>query len=389
MDYIKKLNEIRELYQLGKYRSGDELEKDMEKIISDFWTPQLSNLELFNKDMSELVEFHHFLIHQVIRIHQEETSLINQEIFSEVLQIKDSSAVMEDGKRALNQYFLGGEADYYFVGDLHSDDMSLVATLDKIDFYDRLIADENVRLVFTGDYVDRGRNHLKILQRLLMLKYLFPGYIFLLRGNHDGGHYDEEGQLVLPYRVPEVDEDHWYFPLYMEELIINNNSVDKKLLLDYFEFFDSLAYITHVMIGELHVVALHGGLPRPNVGENYDHIGSVGALTDVTIKDVHDVTILHNIIWSDPDRGGKDLRRHMKRFQYTKENFKAFSNRFGVDILVRGHEAMPEGYKEHFDGSCITIFSSGRSEAEWQETAYGFVEAKVLHIDGSGEKHYI
>ncbi len=371
------------------YNEARTLEKDIDAAMGIFWKDDLTNLDLMHKNVTCLCEVQHYLIHQVMAIHKSECSLQNETLLKETRVFKSKTQAFESGKRAIKQYTFVEGIDTYFIGDLHSDDASLLDAINKISLFDYVVKHIPVRIIFTGDYVDRGGNHLKLLHRILLLKWLFPTEIFLLRGNHDGGYFDKEGEIVLPYRVPEEDEDHWYFPLYMKELQENNLTLSDKLLEDYFNLFESMAYIAHIMIGEHHIMALHGGLPRPSGKEDYNYLKTMADLTDRGIVDDKEVPITHNLMWSDPDRGEDNLRRHLKRFQFTEDNFNAFVENYKISYLVRGHEAVEEGYKEHFDGRCITLFSSGETAVEYTETAYPEITPKVLRIDDEGLKHYL
>ena len=66
-----------------------------------------------------------------------------------------------------------------FVGDTHGD---LEATQEIVHRYLR----KPYRIVFLGDYVDRGEHSEENIHYLLQLKSEHPDQIFLLAGNHEG-----------------------------------------------------------------------------------------------------------------------------------------------------------------------------------------------------------
>ena len=70
------------------------------------------------------------------------------------------------------------------IGDIHGDLQSLLWVLKDIDFETRLTNPKN-KLIFLGDYVDRGSNSIGVLYVICYLKQKFPNSVVLMRGNHE------------------------------------------------------------------------------------------------------------------------------------------------------------------------------------------------------------
>jgi hypothetical protein len=74
-------------------------------------------------------------------------------------------------------------------GDLHGDIHSLITFLEAQNRAGNLagfrVARPDVRLVFLGDYTDRGRHGVEVLYTLLRLALANPDQVFLVRGNHE------------------------------------------------------------------------------------------------------------------------------------------------------------------------------------------------------------
>lgn len=395
---IERLNVLKSKVDLNDYTSSLELRDDIDSLLDEFWNngKYLLNSDLFELDLRELCKFHISIINKVTEIHTLENSFKNEELIRSNIDMNYISKKSIDSKSASKIYCFNKEREYIFIGDLHSDDKSLKRILNDVSFFEKFILDKNQVLIFNGDYVDRGKTHLKILERLLIIKYLFPNNIMLLRGNHDGGKLLEDGGIKLPYSLPKVDDPNSYFPLYLEALIIKNKSVDGNILESYLAFFETLAYIAIVNIKNETIMAVHGGLPRPdNKTTNYYHyINSLKDLTDETIIDDLNRSMCQNIIWSDPYNGEDEYRENFARYHYKLEHMLNFKERFNMDFLIRGHQEAEKGYNYTLNDNVVTIFSSGSLDAYKNKTlsdesAYPHISPKVLMIDFNGGRKFI
>jgi serine/threonine-protein phosphatase 2B catalytic subunit len=64
------------------------------------------------------------------------------------------------------------------VGDIHGQFYDLVGILDRLHL-------GKEKILFLGDYVDRGCFSIEVLVILLCMKINWPTRVFLLRGNHE------------------------------------------------------------------------------------------------------------------------------------------------------------------------------------------------------------
>ena len=73
------------------------------------------------------------------------------------------------------------EGKTVIVGDIHGQFFDLIAMLRKI----RVPESTTTKILFMGDYVDRGEYGPEVVTYLITLKICFPKAVFLLRGNHE------------------------------------------------------------------------------------------------------------------------------------------------------------------------------------------------------------
>lgn len=389
---ISLLKEIKEKVTMGDYNQVIDLKEDMKLLEESTW----GNIKDLSQDnLSALSLYHSFLIEEVIKIHQREESSLNNVLIKENSNVKKIISSVEDGKLSSRIYFFKDENfENYYVGDLHSDDFVLDCILSKADFLNKVINNHKIRIVFLGDYVDRGKAHLKTMEKIMILKYIFPGNIFQLMGNHDGGNIEKD-VVSLCVRKPEEDATEDYFILYLDELTKINNTYSRILIEKYLELFNTMGLVSFLSChGEI-FCGVHGGIPRPfrEEQESFGYISTIRDLTDELKVNNKGETIISNILWSDPLEGTEDKYEHTRRFGFKEEEFYLYSEQIGIDYLIRGHEAFEEGFKYFFKERVCCIFGSGAVYKEGKNinsvTAYPWVNPVILKVDKTNGKNII
>jgi hypothetical protein len=257
------------------------------------------------------------------------------------------------------------------LGDLHGCYSCLKAALMQSDFLAKVAAYRKdpqalaePKLIFLGDYIDRGRFSYNGVLRAVMELYLAaPEHVYVLRGNHEyyieyngriyGGVKPAEAINTLVGHLPGQ-----YFEAYMrlfEDL--------PNLLL-----FDRLCFV-------------HAGIPRDkDLAAKYQDLASL-----------NDADLRFQMLWSDPssvDHIPDELQAQNARFPFGKLQFEDFMQRIGCTTMVRGHEKIDEGFRDVYPGSPIrllNLFSAGGGQnADLPESSsYRTVTpmAATIHVD--------
>jgi len=198
-----------------------------------------------------------------------------------------------------------------FVGDTHGD----------LDVSQKIIKDylkrEN-KIIFLGDYVDRGPFSKENLDFLLEQKKKHPNNVFLLQGNH-------EGYGIVKF----LPADFW------ESLA----EADRQ---KYFLFLRNLPLVAIVH----KIVALHGALPE------------VEKIEDIKKIEIGNENWLR-ICWGDfYDKEGEFLGidPFSGRPRFGRDYFFKIMNKLKKKILIRSHQLGAPPFI--FKNKCLTIFTS-------------------------------
>jgi hypothetical protein len=369
-------------FQKSNFSSPQALKSYYDFYQSNYFTSDMNNEWILENLMpKEFYDFQKKLLRMTIDLHKKERNVEKsvKEIIHSHFTIKDMRDSFYGSYSLHNIYYLQASCDYFFVGDIHSDAFILDVILEKIDFFKRIYHDEAFKIVFLGDYIDRGHQHLKTLQNLMLLKVIFPENIYLLTGNHDIGHI-ENGDVTL--YLKKVEADLAYFYLYINTLYLKDPNFDKELLELYLTFLNNLNIMTFIISKETCIKAVHGGIPRPDKEDNFDYITKHQQFTDESL-DPLEFKIRDCVLWSDPSIQHNQPTLETKRFKFYENQLINFQDHLGIDCLVRGHQAMEDGYLELFNHRIYTVFSSGEilenNKNINTDTAYDFVMPKVLH----------
>ena len=412
--------------------ASENLENDFYDLVETYFSPID---DFFTDDLSDVYEVIAFLTEQIKAIHQTEERQEARVLSEQHLSFKQVAKQVEDAARAHRIYYFNDSSwQNYVIGDIHSDTISIKAIMKRSGFFKKVLNQEKVRLVFLGDYVDRGKAHIKLIFMVFLLKYLFPQNIYMLRGNHDMGSY-KDGQVIMGVRIPEKD-DHkdWFLP-YLKMVADANKTFKDDIIAKITGLFDDLAILCFFLYEERAILGVHGGLPRAafacdpkeieflqKLEENalneentelsnlsrqtlalkrkllsknaYSHLTNITALTDDSDHDFLDRPRVNGMVWSDPAVEDVNFREDFHRFRYSEDTFNAYRQRFDFDILFRGHQVQPEGHKKFFQGNLINIFSSGQIYNDGEnindETAYMRVpRPQIIYLDDQGEIIYL
>ena len=210
---------------------------------------------------------------------------------------------------------------YLVVGDTHGDlDTSLKAI--------RYAEENDLGLVFLGDYVDRGPRQLENIVMLLEHKLSWGGRFIMLRGNH-------ESQMM----------NKWYGFFGVVAAVYG-----PEFYQEFARLFSQLPYA--VLIGGK-VLCVHGGIP-----DNMQSINEVRDLPKGEL-DPRDPKALQ-LVWNDPCEDIEEFAPSWRgggAMLFGRLAFERFMARNGLELMVRGHEPQDKGYGYLFNNRLLTLFS--------------------------------
>jgi len=214
------------------------------------------------------------------------------------------------------------EAPLQIVGDIHGQ------FYDLLRLFDFRGLPPHARYLFLGDYVDRGPNGLECMFLLMALKTKYPDQVWLLRGNHECaainriyGFYDE---CKRRYSV--------------------------KLWKQFQELFNALPLAALV---ESRIFCIHGGLsPDMDTPEDLSRVERP--------VEVPDTGLLCDTLWSDPDKDISGWAENDRGVSYTfgSDVVSRFLEKNDLDLIVRAHQVVEDGYEFLGDRNVVTVFSA-------------------------------
>ena len=221
------------------------------------------------------------------------------------------------------------EAPLKICGDIHGQYYDLLRLFE----YQGFPPDANY--LFLGNYVDFGKQSLETICLLLVYKIKYPENFFLLRGNHEcasinrlNGFYDE---CKRRYNIRM-----W------------------KTFTDCFNCLPVAAVIDEKLF------CCHGGL-SPYL-QSFEQIRRIMRPTDVP-----DQGLLCDLLWADPDKetNGWGENDSGVSFTFGPEIVSKFLTKHGLDLVVRGHQVVEDGYEFFAKCQLVTLWSAPNYRGEF------------------------
>jgi diadenosine tetraphosphatase ApaH/serine/threonine PP2A family protein phosphatase len=257
-----------------------------------------------------------------------------------VIQLCQEASEIFQSEEPLLQLSLG-ENRCLVVGDTHGDLQSSVSAVSylgkKVD-----------RIIFLGDYVDRGPQQIENIDFLLQKKVENKDKIYLLRGNH------------------ETDEMNKVYGFYETVL----NQFDSSV---YDAFEDCFSFMPYAAILDESVFLTHGGLPM-----ELNDVQEINKIERGKRNPKNNVAF--QLLWNDPRENLKGFQRSERGegIYYFGENaLTHFLERESLDLFVRAHEVFAEGFRWFFNRKLLSLFSC---------RYYLGVKPQALLLDGKDVK---
>ena len=225
------------------------------------------------------------------------------------------------------------EAPIHVCGDIHGQYYDLLRIFEHCGY------PGEYNYLFLGDYVDRGKQSLETICLLLCYKIKFPNKVTLLRGNHESsvtnriyGFYDE---CKRRYNVRI-----W------------------RSFTDLFNFLPVAALIDEK------ILCMHGGL-SPEL-KNLQNIENISRPTEIP-----DTGLLCDLLWSDPEKDILDYDENDRGVSvvFGEKVVEDFNKKNDLDLIIRAHQVVDEGYEFFAKRQLITIFSAPNYCGEFDNSA--------------------
>ena len=225
------------------------------------------------------------------------------------------------------------EAPLHVCGDIHGQYYDLLRIFEHCGY------PGEYSYLFLGDYVDRGKQSLETVCLLLCYKIKYPEKVTLLRGNHESsvtnriyGFYDE---CKRRYNV--------------------------RIWRSFTELFN---WLPVAAIIDEKILCMHGGL-SPEL-KNIQNIQDITRPTDIP-----DTGLLCDLLWSDPDKDVLEYEENDRGVSviFGEKIVQDFNKKNDLDLIIRAHQVVDDGYEFFAQRQLITIFSAPNYCGEFDNSA--------------------
>jgi serine/threonine-protein phosphatase PP1 catalytic subunit len=203
---------------------------------------------------------------------------------------------------------------------------------DLLKFLDIAGIPPKTKLIFLGDYVDRGNYSLEVVALLFALKLKYPANVFLIRGNHE---------------CAEVNREYGFLDECQERF---GDGTGSKI---WTVINNTLHVLPLALVLNNAVFCVHGG-----ISPEMKSLDDISRCTRGTC--IPEDGLLCDLTWSDPKQRQKSewaMNDRGVSYTFNEKALKTFLDNTGLQMVCRAHQVVKNGY-EFYHGSLITVFSA-------------------------------
>ncbi|KAJ7513888.1 hypothetical protein O6H91_23G018500 [Diphasiastrum complanatum] len=221
-------------------------------------------------------------------------------------------------------------------GDLHGQFGDLMRLFDEYGFPSTAGDITYIDYLFLGDYVDRGQHSLETIMLLLALKIEHPNNIHLIRGNHEAADIN----ALFGFRIECIERMGERQGIWAWQRI---NQL--------FNWLPLAALI------ENKIICMHGG-----IGRSINYVEQIESLQRPITMETGSV-VLMDLLWSDPTEndsveGLRPNARGPGLVTFGPDRVMEFCKNNDLQLIVRAHECVMDGFERFAQGHLITLFSA-------------------------------
>uniref|UniRef100_A0A1D1XMQ7 Serine/threonine-protein phosphatase n=1 Tax=Anthurium amnicola TaxID=1678845 RepID=A0A1D1XMQ7_9ARAE len=221
-------------------------------------------------------------------------------------------------------------------GDLHGQFGDLMRLFDEYGAPSTAGDIAYIDYLFLGDYVDRGQHSLETITLLLALKVEHPHNVHLIRGNHEAADIN----ALFGFRIECIER------MGERDGIWAWHRINRL-----FNWLPLAALI------EKKIICMHGG-----IGRSINHVEQIENLQRPITMEAGSV-VLMDLLWSDPTEndsveGLRPNARGPGLVTFGPDRVMEFCKNNDLQLIVRAHECVMDGFERFAQGHLITLFSA-------------------------------
>nr|XP_043608930.1 serine/threonine-protein phosphatase BSL1-like isoform X2 [Erigeron canadensis] len=221
-------------------------------------------------------------------------------------------------------------------GDLHGQFGDLMRLFDEYGFPSTAGDITYIDYLFLGDYVDRGQHSLETITLLLALKIQYPENVHLIRGNHEAADIN----ALFGFRLECI------------ERMGENDGIWA-----WTRFNQLFNHLPLAALIEKKIICMHGG-----IGRSIHLVEQIEKIERPINMDAGSL-VLMDLLWSDPTEndsveGLRPNARGPGLVTFGPDRVTDFCKRNKLQLIIRAHECVMDGFERFAQGQLITLFSA-------------------------------